>query len=648
MVHTHPGRTPAARRPSRRLPAVAGRIREEDIAAVRERVDLAEVVGEYVALRPAGGGSLKGLCPFHDEKTPSFNVHSGRGFFHCFGCSEGGDVFDFLQKVESLSFAEAVERLAGRVQVELHYEGGGVTPGRQQGLRTRLVEAHRAAADYYVEQLNTAPDAAAGRRFLAERGFDRDAVARFGVGYAPRGWDLLTRPLRGRGFTEAELRTGGLSSDGTRGRLIDRFRGRLVWPIRDVAGDVIGFGARRLHDDDSGPKYLNTIETPLYKKSTVLYGVDLARREIARRMQAVVVEGYTDVMACHLSGVETAVATCGTVFGEEHARLLRRLLHDQSELRGEVIFTFDGDEAGRRAALKAMDHDVRFVAQTFVAVSPDGLDPCELREKKGPEAVRDLVASRLPLVEFAVRSIVDRYDLLHPAGRVAALHAAAPVLAHVKDRSLRPEYARLLAGWLGLDVESVAEEVARAARRSGAAGASGDASRPGPDGAPRPDLRDPELLAERETLKVALQSPALAGRRFDALDRVVFTAPPYAAVHAAIVAAGGTASGLTGEAWLSRVHAAAVDDRVRRLVTELAVEPPRADPVDTRYAGSLMARVEELAVTRRIVEVKARLQRLNPVEQVERYNPLFGELVALEQHRRALREQGSAAGPTTV
>ena len=450
----------AAGRDDRRIHDVAGRIRDEDVATVKERANIADVVGEYITLRNAGGGSMKGLCPFHDEKSPSFNVTPARGYFYCFGCQTSGDVISFLTQLEHLSFTEAVERLADRVGIALRYDDAGSPVTRAApGQRQRLLAAHKAAAEFYVEQLASA-DALAGRRFLSSRGFDRSAAEHFGIGYAPRTWEALRDHLRGRGFTDAEMTVGGLAQLGQRG-VRDRFVGRLLWPIRDVAGDVVGFGARRIHDDDRvEAKYLNTAETPIYKKSSVLYGLDLAKKDIARRRQAVVVEGYTDVMACQLSGVETAVATCGTAFGSEHIKVLRRLLMDQDEFRGEVIFTFDGDAAGRRAALRAFQEDQRFVTQTFVAVEPGGLDPCELRQAQGAAAVRDLVARRVPLFEFAIRSELDRHDLDTPEGRVAALHATAPVVASIRDRSLRPEYARTLAGWLGMEVEPVLAAVA--------------------------------------------------------------------------------------------------------------------------------------------------------------------------------------------
>ena len=431
---------------------MAGRIRDEDIALVRERSPVEEVVGEYLQLRSAGGGSLKGLCPFHEEKTPSFNVTPARGLFYCFSCSEGGDVIRFVQMIDHLSFTEAVERLAARAGLDLRYEQGGHVPGQEQTQRRRLIEAHRAAAEFYAERLVGA-DAVAGRAFLSSRGFEQADAERFGIGFAPAEWDALTRHLHGRGFTDAELLSGGLASHGRRGP-IDKFRGRLIWPIRDLSGDVIAFGARKLRDDDDGPKYLNTPETPLFRKSSVLYGADLAKRDIAQRRQAVIVEGYTDVMACHLAGVTTAVATSGTSFGDGHITILRRLLMDDSQFRGEVIFTFDGDRAGQRAALRAFGMEEKFVTQTFVAVQPDGLDPCDLRLSRGDAAVRDLIAQRVPLFEFAIRSSLGDHDLNTAEGRLAALDAAAPIVGKIKDRGLRQLYAVSLDRWLGLMDES--------------------------------------------------------------------------------------------------------------------------------------------------------------------------------------------------
>jgi DNA primase len=620
---------------------VAGRIREEVIAAIRERLPIEQVIGDYVALKPAGSGRYKGLCPFHDEKTPSFNVNTANGFWKCFGCGAGGDLISFVQEQDHLSFVESIEVLARKAGVEVTYEQGGAAPRQQSSERAKLLESHAEAATFFAQQLR-APDAGKARQFLLDRGFDESAWERFGVGYAPNDWDQLTKHLRAKGFTPETLFTGGLASQGQRGP-IDRFRGRLIWPIRDPKGDVIGFGARRLYDDDRiEAKYINTAETPIYKKSHVLYGLDLAKADIAKRYKAVVVEGYTDVMACHLAGETTAVATCGTAFGVDHVQMLRRYLMDQDEFRGRVIFTFDGDEAGRKAALKAFADDQKFVAQTFVAVEPAGLDPCELRQQHGDLAVRDLIARHIPLAEFAIRSTLSKFDLELPEGRVQALTEAAPVVAHLKDWALREEYARRLAGWLGMDEQAV---LSRVRGQDGAQRPDGrQGGRRVAVPAARPDPRDPRLVIEREVLKLAVQRPALAGPVFDELDTACFTAPAYVAVRDAVVAAGGTATATAGAAWIERLQAASETDSVRGLVTELAVEPMQTnDEDDPRYAASLLARLQEMALTRRISELKSKVQRVNPVESPEEYNRLFGELIVLERNKIGLRERALGA-----
>ncbi len=644
---------------------MAGRIRDEDIAAVRERSPIDEVVGEYLQLRNAGGGSLKGLCPFHDEKTPSFNVTPARGLFYCFSCAEGGDAIKFVQKIDGLSFVEAVERLAARAGVDLRYEQGGYVPGQEQSQRRRLIDAHRAAAEFYAERLGGS-DAAPARAFLAERGFELADIQRFGVGYSPKAWEDLTRHLRGRGFTDSELITAGLSREGNRGTR-DRFRGRLMWPIRDLSGDVIAFGARKLDPEDDGPKYLNTPETSLFRKSTVLYGADLAKREIAQRRQAVIVEGYTDVMACHLAGVQTAVATCGTSFGEDHIKVLRRLIMDSDAFTGEVIFTFDGDAAGQRAAQRAFGMEEKFATQTYVTVEPNGLDPCDLRLAHGDGAVRDLVARRVPLFEFAIKGVLGRHDLNTTEGQLAALDEAAPIVARIKDQGLRTRYAVNLDRWLGLmderfvltRVRAHAGDTSRARRRPGQdrrqqsrgeqPGSFGTNGNGRADGGPRGDggqpydLSDPVVLVEREALKLAVQRPALCGPEFDALGADAFTAPVHGSVFTLIAACGGTASGGgTPREWAARLREQAPNERAQAFVTALAVEPLRREP-DEKYADALLAQVGQLAVSREITSVKARLQRMNPVEEQAGYNRMFGDLVGLEKRRKALLDRAAGA-----
>lgn len=634
---------------------MAGRINDEDVKAVRDAVPIDAVVSEYLQLRNAGGGNLKGLCPFHDEKSPSFQVSPSKGLFHCFGCQEGGDTITFVMKVDHLSFSEAVERLAGQAGITLRYEEGGYNPAHQRGERIRLVEAHKIAAQWYAEQLATSPEADTGRVFLAERGFDQAAAVHFGVGYSPQGWDHLTRYLRGKGFSDKELILSGLAQDGRRGP-IDRFRGRLMWPIRDIGGEVVGFGARKLYESDNGPKYLNTPDTAIYKKSQVLYGIDLAKQHIAKSSRAVVVEGYTDVMACHLAGVTTAIATCGTAFGGDHIKILRRLLMDNGSAR--VIFTFDGDAAGQKAALRAFEDDQKFAAETYIAIAPDGMDPCDLRLAKGDEAVADLVQPRTPLFEFALRQIVARYDLDTPAGRAAALDEAAPVVARIKNSGAQHEVAVDLAGMLGiLDTQFVVKRVAQLARwardRGGKGAAAPQAQSRAPqqswEGAPRATggpaltLRNPVYATERELLKLALQRPELVSPAFDAYGLDEFTAPPYAAVRQAIAEAGGAEFGTQDpQEYVVRVREAAPDDTVRAMVTELAVETIMRRTVDETYAGMVLVQIRRRAVSRRLTELQSTLTRLGNTDPAQSA-AVQNEMMVLTRYDRALQHEGPAA-----
>ncbi|MET7453452.1 DNA primase [Streptomyces sp. NPDC005574] len=632
---------------------MAGRINDEDVKAVRDAVPIDAVVSEYLQLRNAGGGNLKGLCPFHDEKSPSFQVSPSKGLFHCFGCQEGGDTITFVMKVDHLTFSESVERLAAQAGITLRYEEGGYNPAHQRGERIRLVEAHKAAAQWYAEQLDASAEAETGRKFLAERGFDQAAAAHFGVGYSPQGWDHLTRHLRGKGFTDKELLLSGLSQEGRRGP-IDRFRGRLMWPIRDIGGEVVGFGARKLYESDNGPKYLNTPDTAIYRKSQVLYGIDLAKKDIAKSSRAVVVEGYTDVMACHLAGVTTAIATCGTAFGTDHIKILRRLLMDNGSAR--VIFTFDGDAAGQKAALRAFEDDQKFAAETYIAIAPDNMDPCDLRLAKGDEAVADLVEPRTPLFEFALRQIVVRYDLDTPAGRAAALDEAAPIVARIKNTGAQHEVAVQLAGMLGiLDTQFVVKRVAQLARWARDRGGKGPApaspdSRPYDSGpragasGPALNLRNPVYATERELLKLALQRPDLVSPAFDAYGVDEFTAPVYAAVREAVQEAGGAEYGTQDpQEYLVRVREVAPDDTVRAMVTELAVEAIMRKTVDEAYAGDQLVTVRRRAVERRVRDIQSTLARLGSNGDPAQLAAVQNELWVLQQYDQALRVQGAAA-----
>lgn len=622
-----------------------GRIRVQDIEEVKRRTNLADLVGEHVALKSGGIDSMKGLCPFHDERSPSFHVRPSLGYYHCFGCGESGDAISFLQRMDHLTFTEAVERLAARLHYVLTYEEGNER--RDDGPnRARLFAAHQAASAFYLEQLRGA-EAQSAREFLEQRGFDEAACAKFGVGYAPKGWDSLTKHLTGLGYTPKELAQAGLVSEGQRG-VYDRFRGRIVWPIRDTSGQTVGFGARKLYEDDNGPKYLNTPETPIYHKSRVLYGLDLAKRAISKGKRVVVVEGYTDVMACHLAGEEAAVATCGTAFGKDHISVLRRVMGDDSA--AEVIFTFDPDEAGQKAALRAFSDEKLFSAQTYVAVAPDGLDPADLRLHQGDEAVRELFTRKVPLFEFALRQAISRFNLNSVEGRVSALRASAPIVAELKDRALQPGYTRELARMLGLELA----EVQRAVRASGGssrrrpgqdprAGSAPYESQQLPDGPPRPRASlaalpaTPGVRLERDALMAMLQQPEAVGP--DLMAQAVTAEVTDPALKVVRDAIGATMTTMGEPGWFERVLSEAPEP-YRELIRELAFAPmPQNRPeLLPAYSRDVIASLLDRDLLSLKSELVARMQRIgDPADPGSRR--IQEQLAALESARRSLRAE---------
>ena len=673
---------------------MAGLIRKEDIDEVRARTDIREIVEGYVTLKGAGIGAYKGLCPFHDERTPSFNVRPQMGTYHCFGCGESGDVYSFVMAMEHTGFTETVERLAARIGYTLHYEGGNPRDRYEAGLRRRLLDAHKIAAEFFERNLYSA-SAAEAQRFLGARGFDPAATKTFGVGYAPRGWDNLLKHLRTQGFTDEELRATGMFSEGNRG-LYDRFRGRIIWPIRTVAGETIGFGARRLFDDDQGPKYLNTPETPLYKKSQVLYGIDLAKREMTKTKQVVIVEGYTDVMAAHLAGIKTAVATCGTAFGAGHIKVVRRMITDDGS-GGEIIFTFDGDAAGQKAALAAFEEDQRFVAQTYVAVAQEGMDPCDLRLHRGDAAVRSLIASRRPLFEFVIDTTLKRFDLTTLEGRVLAMRAIAPIIAGIRDRDLRPAYMRKVSGQLGMELEEIQRAVAYAQRHpqqkkryepvaqqsqtpryeqvpgygqqvpqnysaqpwNASAGnparqPEGSAN-PGntmPDthsdtsvvntggGEPilAPDPADPVARLEKAALEIALQHPHLMSvSQWQEFARVEFRYRMHREISRGIIHAASTVAPAAGVEWLNVVRSGTIAE-VHPAIAELSVAalPIAHEEHLPRFIEGTLNSLFIHQITRQKSDLMMRLEQLSSASDGEEYAHVQRELLELEMRRRTL------------
>lgn len=599
---------------------MAGMIVKEDVERVRAAADLYDIVSATVTLKPSGTGTFVGLCPFHDEKTPSFSVRPSLGVWHCFGCGAGGDVFKYVEQKENIDFREAVELLADRYHIEVHYDKSQDAKDNSHAgsKRARLIEANEEAQRFFSSQINS-KEAAPARSLLAGRNFTQAQCERFGCGYAPNGWDNLVRYLSNKGFTRQELLDAGLARQGQRG-IYDYFRGRLTWPIRDSTGRTLGFGARGLYDDDSiSAKYINTPDTVLYRKTQVLYGIDIAKSNIVKKRQVVIVEGYTDVMACHLAGVDTAVATCGTAFGAEHAKIIRRLIADDSlgaiqlvgpvkvegqKVSSRIVFTFDGDAAGQKAALHAFGLDSAFLTQTFVAVADNNLDPCDLRIQRGDEAVRSLIAHANPLYDFVIDTVIRRFDTSFTTGQMGAVKAVAPLVAQIRDRSLLDLYTRKAVRNIGVDLDVMRREVESARRRLHVV--DDDAYSKGYASSVYADSRvfdqrsqsmneaavktsmlrsayknqsyykvdDSVFMCEQQFMAVLMQSPlAFSGQLFAHLTLNNFITPVFRTLFQAFVASGGLPStNISQGLWLHTITKAA-GPMLEGVINELSVMP---------------------------------------------------------------------------
>ena len=599
------------------------RVKQSDIEALKDRVDIVELIGSYISLKPAGPGSFKGLCPFHGEKSPSFHVRSNPAFYHCFGCGVGGDAFKFVQEMDKIGFGEAIEKLAQRTGYQLTYEEGE----RETSNRNLLLSINKAASEYYKAQLQS-EEGKAARDFLVARGFDLASISDFEVGYAPKGWQNLSEHLTEKGFKLEDQALAGLLSKGEKG-YYDRFRGRVLWPIRDANSQVVGFGARKLYAEDQGPKYLNTPETPVYHKSTVLYGLDLARREIASKRQVVVVEGYTDVMACHLAGEKTAVATCGTAFGEEHIKLINRLL-GQSTDPASVVFTFDPDAAGEKAALKVYGDASKFNALTFVASGPAGLDPSDLRQQQGESAVVEMLKNRKPLFEFVIQHRLGQFNLSDIDSRVAAARAAAPVVADIVDPALRSGYTRMLAEWVSLDVTDVAAMVG---------GSKNQATR-----AKVEPLRTSEALPssepiadklETQIMQVLVQNPtAFSVAQLRRMQAAGISTADYKALLEVVL----ENSDRLSEPSFANLLATSVDERLQAVVRQLALAPlPLKSDADLgKYSLGIVNAAMIKALDREKTDLLAALRRAELAASEDQKVAIQRQLVDLEAERRSL------------
>jgi DNA primase len=404
---------------------------KDTIDRVRDAVDMVQLVGEKTDLRRVGS-RWTGLCPFHDERTPSFSVNAEEKLYYCFGCGEGGDAFKFVQQTEALEFQEAVELLAERSGVRVEREEDDPKAEQRRRRRERLHSLLDRAARFYVTYLRDSAEAGRARKYLASRGLSEEVLAEFRVGYSPSAWDRMILGARQNGFSEEELIAAGLAQRGRGGGLYDRFRGRIMFPLADARGRVLGFGARQM-GEGRGPKYLNTSENDLYHKGRQLFGIDVARKEAMKTGRFVVVEGYTDVLALHQMGIREAVAIMGTAMTQEQLAELAKV--GDSNRRGTVFLALDADRAGRDAMLRAARLAEDRGVDLRVVELPEGKDPADLASEEGPAAFQERMQRAAPMIEFQVRRVLADADLDTPAGRDHALREARKLISAVPERT---------------------------------------------------------------------------------------------------------------------------------------------------------------------------------------------------------------------
>ena len=604
-----------------------GRVRSSDIEELKAKADIVEVVGSYLSLKPASAGSFKGLCPFHGEKTPSFNVRSNPGFYHCFGCGVGGDVYKFIQEIESVSFMDAVEKLADRYNFKLSYEEGS----EENSSRSRLLALNQLAAQFYENSL-LGEDGQVAREFITSRGFDASSAKQFGIGYAPKGWQNLIDHAKAAGYELSELVAAGLAMESDKGGY-DRFRGRVLWPIRDANSQVLGFGARKLYEEDNGPKYLNTPETSVYHKSSVLYGLDLARKDIVKSREVIVVEGYTDVMACHLAGYRTAVATCGTAFGEEHIKLINRLLGQSTE-PASVIFTFDPDAAGQKAALRVYGDSSKFNAMTFVAAGPEGLDPADLRQQRGDAAIAQMLEAKRPLFEFVIKHRISQFALTDLDSRVAAARSAASVVAQIVDPALRSGYTKQLADWVSLDSADVARLVAGDSKEQ----VNQRVEPMRQQGAKPSPSSDPRSKFERQILEVILQYPqSFTSDQVMRMSASGFSNPQLQELLNLIAQ---ESHAMKDDSFANHLTTLAQGELLV-LIRELSLQelPVTGAQEIEKYCRGIVSGAMLQTLNQEKVDLMAALRRVDATQSPDAHAQISKQLVELESERRALMKR---------
>jgi DNA primase len=512
---------------------------DDDVARVREATDLVALAGEHLALKRSGRRFV-GLCPFHPEKTPSFSINPEQGVYYCFGCAASGDAITFVREVEHLDFVGAVERLASRAGIQLRYDDAAYSQDRKR--RDRLHHAVAAAIAFYHERLMTHDDAGLARRYLRSRSYEKDAVQRFGIGYSPDGFDVLSRHLEEQKFSRSDITDAGLAFVNKTNRLQDSFRGRLMFPIYDARGEAAGFGARSL--DGAPPKYKNTQETPIYQKSRLLYGLNWAKSEIVARGEVVICEGYTDVMAFVLAGVPNVVATCGTALADEHFTMLKNFAR-------KVTLAYDADAAGRAAAERCYQWEQRFEVQFQVADLPPGRDPGDLWPDHAPALIA-AVERAAPFLEFRVDRLLEAGDLSTFEGRARAAGAAATLVAEHPNELVRDQYAMKLAGRLQIDDDRLRETVERSRR----------GERPRVISSSAPVATRPVDRRELDALRWAVHAPKLVSGH---LAIELFVDPLARETYQSL------------SQWSFREAVSNSDPEVAKLLERLAVEDPIVD-----------------------------------------------------------------------
>ena len=597
-----------------------GRIRDADLEEVRRRANIVDIAAEYMQVRKAGSARFKALCPFHQEKTPSFSIDAAKNLVHCFGCGKGGDAIWFIQEIESLTFVEAVERLAEKTGVTLTYEQ--VSPGQREaiGKKQRLIAAHREAVAFYHDLLMSKPEGKAARDYVRKRGLSKETVEAFSLGWAPGPpkWDELCRHLLKKRFSEAELLGGGLASRSERGGIIDRFRARVMFPTFDVAGDPVAFGGRVL--DDSTPKYLNTAETPIFHKGRVMYGLNWGKKALAATGRTIVVEGYMDVIALHQAGVTETVATNGTALSADHFQLLGRFAP-------LAVVAFDSDTAGAAAVERAFEAALGSNLDVRVLIVPEGKDPAEFVTARGGDEFRALASASPPMVEYRLRREIERFDLSDPDGRARAVRACIPIVARITDQVMRKDYTGRVADWTNTDANVVFLEIGRAL---------GDRTA---RSAPQVRRTSTQVRLERDLLKVALQYPSAIDEHAFTVDVELFSVPVHRAIWAEVLAGSNTAQ-IT-----ERVAEEGAQESVRTLVMEAIEVDLGTDGLPPpSYVVDIVNRMKDFALRRLIDSKKRYLQKLNPIENEEEYRKLYAELIGLEGERKRLSVDQSEPG----